>query len=49
MTGAQILSMKLESIARLLILCELLAIPATFWAASIRKTIGAVPEAEEEV
>lgn len=48
-TGAQILSMKLESIARLLILCELLAIPATFWAASMRKTIGAVAEAEEEV
>ncbi len=48
-TGAQILSMKLESIARLLILCEVLAIPATFWAASLRKTIGAVSDAEEEV
>ena len=48
-TGAQILSLKLESVARLLILCELLAIPATFWAASLRKTIGAVAEAEEEV
>ena len=48
-TGAQILSMKLENIARLLIVSELLAIPATFWAASLRKTIGAVSEAEEEV
>lgn len=48
-TGAQILSMKLEGVARLLILCELLAIPATFWAASMRKTIGAVAETEEEV
>ena len=48
-TGAQILSMKLEGIARMLILCELLAIPVTFWAASMRKTIGAVSEAEEEV
>lgn len=48
-TAAQILSLKLESLARLLILCELLAIPATFWAASLRKTLGAVAEAEEEV
>lgn len=48
-TGAQILSMKLEGVARLLILFELLAIPATFWAASMRKTIGAVAETEEEV
>ncbi|MBX7186698.1 MAG: M50 family metallopeptidase [Vicinamibacteria bacterium] len=48
-TGAQILSTKLENVARMLVLCELMAIPATFWAASMRKTIGAVAEAEEEV
>lgn len=48
-TGAQILSMSLEGIARAMIVLEVLAIPLAFWAASKRKLIGAVPEAEEEV
>jgi len=48
-TGAQILSWRLESAARALILFTLLAIPASFAAASMRKHIGAVAEAEEEV
>ena len=48
-TGAQILSMKLESLARLMMLAEVLAIPAAFWAAARRKAIGAVSEDEEEV
>ena len=47
--GAQILSWRLESIARALIATSLLAVPAAFVAASMRKTIGAVSEAEEEV
>jgi hypothetical protein len=48
-TGAQILSWRLEGIARALIAISLLAIPAAFVAASLRKQIGAVSEAEEEV
>ncbi|MBK5254672.1 MAG: hypothetical protein JJE39_01425 [Vicinamibacteria bacterium] len=48
-TGAQILSWRLEGMARFLMAVELLAIPAAFWAASMRKHIGAVSEAEEEV
>lgn len=48
-TGAQILSWRLEGVARALILFTLLAIPASFVAASMRKHIGAVAEAEEEV
>jgi hypothetical protein len=48
-TGAQILMWRLEGIARTLIAIELLAIPAMFMAASMRKTIGAVAEAEEEI
>jgi hypothetical protein len=48
-TGAQILSWRLEGIARALIAFSLLAIPAAFAAASMRKRIGAVSEAEEEV
>jgi hypothetical protein len=46
-TGAQILSWRLEGMARALIAFTLLAIPAAFVAASMRKTIGAVSEAEE--
>lgn len=45
-TGAQIMSMRLESLARLLVGLELLAIPAAFLAASKRRMIGAVSEAE---
>jgi hypothetical protein len=41
--------MRLEGLARLLIATEVLAIPAAFWAASHRKAIGAVAEAEEEI
>jgi hypothetical protein len=48
-TGAQILSWRLEGIARALIAVTLLAIPLAFVAAAMRKTIGAVAEAEEEV
>lgn len=48
-TGAQILSWRLEGVARALILFTLLAIPAGFVAASMRKQIGAVAEEEEEV
>ncbi len=48
-TGAQILSWRLEGAARALILFTVLAIPASFVAASMRKHIGAVAEAEEEV
>lgn len=48
-TGAQILSMRLESLARLMVVAELLAIPAAVWAAAQRKAIGAVSEDEEEV
>lgn len=43
------LSLKIEGMGRGLITATLLAIPAAFWAASLRKTIGAVSEAEEEV
>jgi hypothetical protein len=48
-TGAQILSLRLEGMARALIACAILAVPAAFVAASLRKQIGAVSEAEEEV
>jgi hypothetical protein len=48
-TGAQILSLRLENLARLMVFAELLAIPAAFWAAAQRKAIGAVSEDEEEV
>lgn len=48
-TAAQILSLRLESLARLMVVVEALAIPAAFWAASKRRTIGAVSEEEEEV
>lgn len=48
-TGAQILSWRLEGIARALIAATLLAIPVAIVAASMRKTIGAVSEAEEEI
>ena len=47
--GALFLGWKLEGVARATIFFCLLAVPATFWAASMRKTIGAVSEAEEEV
>jgi hypothetical protein len=47
--GALYLGLKIEGMARLLIGATLLAIPAAFWAASMRRTIGAVSEAEEEV
>jgi hypothetical protein len=43
------LNWKLEGMGRGLVTATLLAIPAAFWAASMRKAIGAVPEAEEEV
>ncbi len=48
-TGAQILSWRLEGMARTLIGFALLAIPAAFVAASMRQQIGAVSEEEEEV
>jgi len=48
-TGAQILSWRLEGIARALIALSFLAIPLSVAAASMRKRIGAVSEAEEEV
>ncbi len=47
--GALYLGWKLEGMARALIAMSILAIPAAFVAASMRKQIGAVPEAEEEV
>lgn len=48
-TGAQILSIRLEALARVMVAVELMAIPAAFWAAAQRKAIGAVSEDEEEV
>jgi hypothetical protein len=47
--GSLYLGWTLEGTARALILFTLLALPAAAWAASLRKTIGAVSEAEEEV
>ena len=47
--GALYLGWKLEGMARALIAVTLLAVPAAFVAASMRKQIGAVSEAEEEV
>ena len=47
-TGAQMLSWTLEGVARALVTISFLAIPAAFVAAAMRKTIGAVSEAEEE-
>lgn len=47
--GGLYLNWKLEGMARGLIAATFLAIPAAFWAASMRKAIGAVSEAEEEV
>lgn len=47
-TGAQILSWRLEGIARMLIAVTLAAIPLSFYAASRRRILGAVSEAEEE-
>ena len=48
-TGAQILMWRLENVARTLIALEVLAVPVAFVAASMRKQIGAVAEAEEEI
>ena len=45
--GSLYLGLKIEGIARLLIVATFLAIPLTFWAASIRKTLSVVSEAEE--
>lgn len=47
--GALYLGWKLESVARALIALTLLSVPAAFVAASMRKILGAVSEAEEEV
>lgn len=47
--GALYLGLKIEGMARLLIAATFLAIPAAFLAAAMRKHIGAVSEAEEEV
>ncbi len=47
--GALYLGWTLEGMARALVAVTLLAIPASFLAASMRKQIGAVSEAEEEV
>jgi hypothetical protein len=47
--GALYLGLKIEGMARLLIVATLLAIPAAFAAAAHRKKIGAVSEAEEDV
>lgn len=48
-TGAQILSWRLESAARSLIALCVVAVPIAFVAASRRHVIGAISEAEEEV
>jgi hypothetical protein len=47
--GALYLGWTLEGVARALIAATLLAIPAAFVAASMRRQIGAVAEAEEEI
>lgn len=46
-TGAQILSWRLEGAARALIVLTLASIPLAFAAASMRKRIGALSDAEE--
>ena len=48
-TAASLLGWRLEGMARAQISVTLLAIPAAFVAASMRKQIGAVSESEEEV
>jgi hypothetical protein len=45
--GSIYLGWKLEGVARAMIVMCLLAVPAAFWAASMRKTIGALSDAEE--
>jgi hypothetical protein len=47
--GALYLGWRLEGVARMLIALTLLSVPAAFVAASMRRTIGAVSDAEEEV
>ena len=48
-TAGTYLNWRIENVARALIAFTLLSIPAAFFAASMRKRIGAVSEAEEEI